>query len=141
MILQPLKLLIVDDDLSWQRIYRFYLENQNLWLKTATDKDDALQIIKQETFDIAVIDLRLVADDDSNFDGVDVAKQIKQTSPMTRIVIKSGFTDDAKVTSELEKLKPDGIFDKGKPIEEFVNAVLTIVHSLSSQKAKENHEQ
>lgn len=138
---RPLQILLVDDDVSWQRIYKYYLENENISVETATNKHDALTIMDQKEFDIAVIDLRLVADDDTNFEGLDVARYMRQVNPKTRIVIKSGFLDDAKVRLGLEELKVDRVFDKGKPIEEFVNGVLNIIRPTDKPEAKENHEQ
>jgi ActR/RegA family two-component response regulator len=127
---QQIQLLLIDDDVSWQRIYRYYLENDNVMVESATNKDDALRIINQKSFDIAVIDLRLVADDDSNFDGIDVARYIQQIAPKTRIVIKSGYTDETKIKTELDELNVDGVFDKGKSVGFFVDAILNIIQTI-----------
>ena len=124
-----LRALLVEDDAAWQRIYKFYLEKEGLVTEVTGNKEDALAAIEKIAFDIAVVDLRLNDEDENNWDGIIVAKYLREICPNVRLIIKSGFLGPS-IQSELEYLRLDGIFDKGEPIDEFVRLVQKIIGSI-----------
>ena len=127
-----LRAFLVEDDTAWQRIYKFYLEKEGLITEVVGNKEDAFRKMDVSVFDIAVVDLRLNDEDENNWDGINVAKHLRETHPETHLIVKSGFLG-SNIQSELEELHADGIFDKGNPIEEFVGLVKKIISLVCTQ--------
>lgn len=83
------KILVVDDQPDVQKTIGGYLEDAKYEVHIASDEDVALQILRQEQINFAIIDIRLheSIDDES---GLDLAKAIHALAPQIRIAILSG---------------------------------------------------
>lgn len=83
------RVLIVEDSPSYQELYEEIL-SPRYDLEIVGDKDKAIALVKQIVFDIALVDMRLkeVA---GNVDGLDVVDCLRNLSPSTEIILKSGF--------------------------------------------------
>ena len=57
------RILVVDDDRNILELMKIRLESADYSVATAADEDDAFQMIKDEVFDIAIVDLQLVRTD------------------------------------------------------------------------------
>jgi len=94
-----IRILVIDD----QEIIRL-----GLWL-SLKDVDDihfdgeagdgpaGLSLVAQRNPDVAIVDMGL-----PGMDGVEVAEQIKEISPRTRIMLVSGWFDDEAIARGLE---------------------------------------
>jgi DNA-binding NarL/FixJ family response regulator len=86
----------------------------------AGDGRSGLELVSECQPDVAIVDIWL-----PGMDGVEVAEQIQQLSPRTRIMLISGFFDDAAVARGLE-LGVGGIIaktDSPKQFAEFIRRV------------------
>lgn len=85
------KLLIVDDEQD-------YLNSLVVSLKkrfdvfTASNFSDAIENLKQE-IDLALIDIRLVKNDDTNVEGLKILEWIKMNKPEISTFVMSGFRE------------------------------------------------
>lgn len=123
MILETVcSILIVDDDKSWQNINKIVLGKYGFHIDTASTKDEAIGKIKKNDYEIAVVDLRLEDDDQSNFDGIEIIKEMHKKNPTTRILVKSGYLSP-NVENELKVLSVSDIFDKSTSNKELAKRI------------------
>ena len=91
-------LLIDDDDLVREALARTLAEH-GFTITTATGHDSALRHIEAATFDIAIIDVALGA----NESGADLAQTILARRPNLKIMLISGHTQE-KVSADMRTI-------------------------------------
>lgn len=130
-------ILLVDDDSSWQNINTIVLQKYGYRIDTASTRIDALRMILDHEYHIAVIDLRLQDDDQTNFDGIEVIKALHAKNPKTRILVKSGYLNP-HIEEELQAfgIGEEEIFRKSTP-----NNVLAIRINKIFQELKQGTEE
>ncbi len=97
------RILLVEDDALTQAGIRDFLLRQGLEVQSAANTSDALAIVSQWQPDVVVLDIALPLQEGDNADihqgyGIDVARQIKASTPKTGIVFFSShpyFRDEA----------------------------------------------
>ncbi|MFC1611024.1 response regulator [Myxococcota bacterium] len=80
-----IKLLIVDDESRFLDAIAKRLKKRGFDVRTATNGKDALQIARQEKFDIALLDLKM-----PGMDGSDVLKALKHEHAFLEAIILTG---------------------------------------------------
>lgn len=86
------KVLIVEDDSDIVELLRLYLESNNYITKDASDGKVALNLLKEEEFDIALVDIML-----PKMDGYSLIKEVRQFSNIPIIIISAKTADMDKV--------------------------------------------
>jgi DNA-binding NarL/FixJ family response regulator len=86
-----LRVLIVEDDNSWQQIMSEILLDFGFDVDTASSYDEAVQLVKAQAHRIAVVDLSLSPNDHNNQDGLRVLDQIRKLDPNCRTILLTGF--------------------------------------------------
>jgi two-component system, response regulator RegA len=113
--------LVVDDDetllASWRRMIA-----RDRSVATAKDAQAARQLAKEQTFDLAIVDLRL-----GTSSGIDLIRQLKREQPEATIVLCSGYLSVAAAVAGMQAGADGVVF---KPI-----TFRELLHSL------DNHEQ
>jgi len=88
-----LRILVVDDEPAILRFLRASLESRGYAVATATDGRTALDLIRREATDLVVLDLGL-----PDMDGLDVVRQIRESSrTLPIIILSSRDNENAKV--------------------------------------------
>lgn len=95
-------LLIVDDDPEVLKSFQLWLKNEGFRVFTAADKEQAVEIIKKESIDACLLDLRL-----KNEDGIHISAALKSLDEHLRIIIITGYPT---FEGAVEAMKT-GIFD------------------------------
>ena len=90
-------ILIVDDENTLRYFLKRTLEVEGYRVSEAADGRGALDWLGRETFDLALVDLRM-----ADIDGLEVMRQFRQRSPETQIIIITGY---ASVPSVVEALR------------------------------------
>jgi len=85
------KLLVVDDIVDWQKTLKGVLEDHGYDVAVAGSMDDAISLLDQRPFDLALLDMRLDEADEGNEDGLKLAETIRDRWPQVRIVIVTGY--------------------------------------------------
>ncbi len=109
------RVLVVDDDEVVRRSYLRSLENISRNVATASDGEEALETMEQNSFDVVLLDMRM-----PGRDGMSVLSTIKQKWPESEVVIITGYPSVA-AAKEAVRL---GAYDYvAKPIgpEEVIN--------------------
>ncbi|MEK6766717.1 MAG: response regulator [Planctomycetota bacterium] len=107
-----INILVVDDeeDMCWALENILKMEDYNV--VTTTSGNEALKIIKEKAFNIAFVDIKL-----PDFDGMELARLIKQEDSRISIIMISGYY--YKDDSDIQKGLHDGIYLTfvGKPFD------------------------
>lgn len=115
------KILLVEDDLFLRDIYVEILTSENFQVVSAIDGQDALDKIKQETWDLVLMDVNL-----PKFTGIDVLKKVRDEYPthMPAIIVFLTNSEEARNSEELlelgngylikTELRPDKFIEKVK---------------------------
>lgn len=90
-------ILIVDDEDTLRYFLGRTLRDEGYRVSEAADGQKALDLLEQETFDLALVDLRM-----AGVDGLEVMRQFRQRSPETQIIIVTAY---ASVPSAVEALR------------------------------------
>lgn len=85
-----MKILIVDDEKEIAELVGVYLQNEGYETVKVFDGESALELIKRETFDLAVLDVML-----GKTDGFTLCREIRKnhTYPIIMLTAKTDFTD------------------------------------------------
>jgi len=101
------KILVVDDDDNFLKLIKIRLELSGYEVVTALNEDEAVIRIKEETFDLAVIDLRLV-----HQDGISLMEEIHSINPYMPIII---LTAHGSIESAVEAMRKGAYTFLNKP--------------------------
>lgn len=82
------KVLVIDDDPSICKTVGLLLEDHGYSPRTFTDPDEALEIAEKESFQIALVDLRMPA-----MDGVEVIEQLKKIDERMSCIVMTAYPD------------------------------------------------
>lgn len=97
-----LTILIVDDDATVNRLLSKVLNAEGYETLSVSSGEEALDMVKQKTIDLAFVDLRL-----AGMDGITAIKKMKELNAGLSFVMITGFGDTAtvKVAAQI------GVFD------------------------------
>ncbi|MBG0778528.1 MAG: sigma-54-dependent Fis family transcriptional regulator, partial [Desulfotignum balticum] len=89
------RLLVVDDDTSMREFLELLLSRENYCVTTAENGNRALDLIRNHTYDLVLVDIRL-----GDITGLEVLKQVKQQHPDTVVIMISAYsTTEIAVTA------------------------------------------
>jgi len=91
------RILVVDDEITLRHFLRLNLEEEGYQVNEAADGQSALNLISQQAFDVALVDLRL-----TDMDGLEVVRHLRQISPKTSVIILTAY---ATLDSAIESLR------------------------------------
>jgi DNA-binding NtrC family response regulator len=117
--MSPLKkVLIVDDQARWRTLFKTLLSKVDLplTLSESDSLESAWEILKEETFDLAILDLRLVDEENQNLDGLVLLRSVKDKYPKTKVVLATAYPSKLKEQRKeadafILKVPDDGLFD------------------------------
>jgi DNA-binding response OmpR family regulator len=106
-----MKILIVDDDLHIQRLYKEEFEDEGYEVVVASNGQEAIEMFEKESPDIVTLDILL-----PDVDGIRVLRQMKEKNPKIPVIMSTAYDyrDDFAVwaseayivkSSDLDELK------------------------------------
>ena len=90
-------ILIVDDEESMRDACRQVLATEGFALKEASSADGALEMIRHESFDLVILDLKM-----PGIDGMAILRRLQQDCPETAAIVITGYPT---VESAVEAMK------------------------------------
>lgn len=96
------RILIVDDQANWREAQKILLESEGFDVFEATNFREAEDALATSSFNVVVLDVRLVDEDTFNVEGLALQNMIRANSPETRIVILTGYPKSVKDTSDAD---------------------------------------
>lgn len=92
-----IRALIVDDETRLVEAFKVHLTEEGMKIFTAFNAQDAISILKKESIDVAVLDIRL-----PDMDGVDLLLKMKKIEPTIEVIMLTGF---ASVATAIKSMK------------------------------------
>jgi len=114
-----MKLLVVDDDLNIQRLYKEELEEEGYEVIIATTGKEALEIFAKEKFDIVTLDILM-----PDIDGISLLRKMKEQRPNIPIIMSTAYDyrDDFAVwASEAYIVKSSDLRELKNTIKKLIN--------------------
>lgn len=115
--MEGVSILLVDDEIEFVETLSKRLMKRGFHAAFVTSAGDALEKIKKEQFDVALIDVRM-----PEMDGITLLGEIKKIKPLIEVLLLTGY---ASVQSGIEGMKK-GAFDyimKPADIDELVKKI------------------
>jgi ActR/RegA family two-component response regulator len=104
--------LVVEDEPSWSEVYQRALRRVGVDRVEATDTyEGAATAIDAMRFAVAVVDIGLAVDDDTNVDGLRVMEKIRKVGDSTSIIVVTGRSGRDVVSIIRDSLKKFGAYD------------------------------
>ena len=94
---KPTNILIVDDEESMRDACRQVLAPEGFAVTEAASGDEAMEAMRRESFDLAILDLKM-----PRVDGLEILRWIRQESPGTAAIVITGYPS---VESAVEAMK------------------------------------
>ncbi len=91
------KLLLVDDEEGYVTVLAKRLSKRNFQVKTALSGSEAIRILRNESFDLAVLDLKM-----EDMDGIEVLKVFKAMEPRMPVIILTGHGSETAAREGME---------------------------------------
>ncbi|MCX6137203.1 MAG: response regulator [Ignavibacteriales bacterium] len=117
-------ILVVDDEEALRTVLSSELENEGYTIASAGDGDDAINILRERTFDLVLLDIKM-----PRVDGFEVLRFIKERFPSTKVIMLTGFAD-LKNAIESKKLGAEDFVSKPYDL---VDLLTTIERVLSGE--------
>lgn len=101
------RILLVDDEANVRKVFSDVLSRESYTVKGVENGPEAIRAIKEETFDLALVDLRMPC-----MDGIEVLENIKKIKPQLPVIIYTGY---GSVTSAVESMRKKAADYLNKP--------------------------
>lgn len=92
-----IKLLLVDDEIGFADILAKRLRKRNMLVTPAYTGTEAIQLIRKQDFDVAVLDLKM-----EDMDGIEVLKIFKKAYPEMAVIMLTGHGSEQAAREGLE---------------------------------------
>lgn len=92
-----IRLLLVDDEKRFTRTLSKRLSERGLSVATASSGLEALKLMEDNLFDVAVLDVKM-----PGMDGVETLREIRKVQPLTEVILLTGH---ASVDSAIEGMR------------------------------------
>jgi len=114
-----MKVLVVDDDLNIQRLYKEELEEEGYEVVIASTGKEALEIFGKDKFDIVTLDILM-----PDIDGISLLRKMKEQRPDIPIIMSTAYDyrDDFAVwASEAYIVKSSDLGELKSTIKKLIN--------------------
>lgn len=130
--------LVVEDHSSTRKAYMARLEFEGFLVSGAPSLHEARKIISKTTFHVALIDLMLIDNDDSNRDGLKLVKEIKKLNEGTKCILLTAKGNTGIVRDAFAEFNTDEYLDKDIDQSSFVTAINNVVENTVLYKMPKN---
>jgi DNA-binding NtrC family response regulator len=118
---EPVKLLLVDDEIGYLEVLSKRLTRRGFQVTTASSGTEAIRALRQWEFDLAVVDLKM-----EDMDGIEVLRIFKKMDPSLRVIMLTGHGSERAARDGISQgafdylIKPVGL----KRLVETISAAL-----------------
>ncbi len=95
--MEGMRMLLVDDEDDFRTTLASRLKRRKIDVIDVGSGSEAIELVKQEAFDVAVVDVKMPV-----MDGVETLNQIKKISPFIEVIMLTGH---ASVEAGIEAMK------------------------------------
>jgi CheY-like chemotaxis protein len=98
--------LVVDDVEDWQKTISGLLTDEGYAVTAVGDREAALEVVRTNKFDLAIIDIRLDETDEDDTAGLNLADELKSFQSGLPVVMITGYDTPEAID---RALKPDKV--------------------------------
>ncbi|MDM8529629.1 response regulator [Anaerolineales bacterium HSG25] len=126
---QIYNVLIVDDELGFLEKYSDILRRRGFEVQTAQNGLDGLEKLRQDQFDVAILDIRM-----PKMDGIEIARLIQVEDIDTGVIVVTGHGERNEAVKALN-YGVDAWFDKSRlDMGQFVDKVRQVAEVMSPEE-------
>ena len=114
----PIRLLLVDDEKDFVNILSKRIKRRNIDVAKAFSGTDAIQALRGQEFDVAVLDLKM-----EDMDGIEVLKMFKIMDPHLAVIMLTGH-GSAEAAEQGIKLGAFDYLTKPCELEELLEKIM-----------------
>ncbi len=92
------KILVVDDDSNLLEVIKMRLESAGYHVITSVREDEAIEAVKEQIFDMAIVDLQL-----ADMDGISLMNEIKLINPDMPVIILTAYGSIESAVKAIQK--------------------------------------
>lgn len=92
------KILVVDDDSNLLEVIKMRLESAKYEVTTSVREDKAIEAVKEQVFDMAIVDLQL-----ADMDGISLMQEIKMINPEMPVLILTAYGSIESAVEAIQK--------------------------------------
>ncbi len=85
------RILVVDDRENWRSLFRGILQEEGYEVEIAESYAEAIRALQRTTFDLAVVDVRLIDADNTNTEGLALTAAIEESHWPTAVILVTGY--------------------------------------------------
>jgi len=122
---QDLRVLFVDDEVEFLQVIKKRLNKRNIYVNTNSGGSEAIQALRKEDFDCAVVDLRM-----QDMNGIEVLKIFKKIAPEMPVIMLTGHGSEKAAYEG----KSFGAYDYLMKPCEFENLIKKIQEAVEASK-------
>ncbi len=124
-MLGPVRVLIVDDEEQLARAFRRKLTAEGYVVTTASSAEEGLSLTEKQTFDVALLDIRL-----PGIDGVQLLEKLRKQEPTMEVIMLTGH---ASVDTAIQSMKLGAYDYLSKPCK--LNELTQVIMKAYEKKA------
>ena len=121
------RVLVVDDETTLRHFLGLHLQEHGYLVSEAADGRTALELLERQTFDVALLDLRL-----TDMNGLEILSRLRQLSPRTSIIIMTAY---ATLDSAIAALRQGAHEYVTKPLET-ADLLASVADGIARQSAQ-----
>jgi two-component system response regulator (stage 0 sporulation protein F) len=122
------RVLVVDDEDAVRDLFTDLLQKEKCEVKSTSSGEDALEILKKESFDVILLDIKL-----GGMSGLETLKNIKDTKPDVTVIMITGFGYDEQLIAKSKELGCSGYIGKNMPISQIISNYKLFVNSAKAK--------
>jgi ATP-dependent Lon protease len=107
-LLRPFQILVVDDEEIARTNLEYILSREGYQVKTAANGLQALERVKEQSFDLILTDLKM-----DKMDGIQLLESVKEVAPHVAVIMITGF---ATVDTAVQAMQKGAVHYLSKPI-------------------------
>jgi len=93
----PIRLLLIDDEEAYVQVLAKRLGKRNIQVTPALSGSEAIQKLRRDDFDVAILDLKM-----EDMDGLEVLKIFKKMVPSMPVIMLTGHGSETAAREGLE---------------------------------------
>lgn len=109
------KILVVDDEAPVRELFVDLFKKEDCQSIACATGEQALEIIKKETFDVVLLDIKL-----PGMSGLEVLKNIRDTHKELPVVMITGFGFDEDLIAKTKQFGCAGYIGKNMPVSQII---------------------
>ncbi|TRZ94001.1 response regulator [bacterium] len=123
------KVLLVDDEAAVRDLFNDLLKKEKYSVKCIATGEEALELIKNENFDVVLLDIKL-----TGMNGVEVLQKIKEIKPDTVVIMITGFGYDEDLIAKTREFGCSGYLGKNMPISQIMSNFKLFIKTVEDKK-------